>query len=453
MLRIRSLAALAVVLALPASTALADAPWSGPVTVTRGNPQLAEPTIGFGGDGRALLSARITKMADGVPSRGFSRLFSEQADGSFSGRGRLVLAAPPALFGKTRTALLRLPLAEGNQTIADVDDPTTSLGYGFGRTDGTFEFYHRLTKRADRHSGAIAADDRGDVAAVWVEHVGGRDHLLAAQRRPNGRFGRPSVIVGSGLITSPAVALSGGGDLVVAYQHNVAGRRSVEARVRRAGHSWGRPQRLGASAGFSEIAAAAAPNGRMLVAWGTQDGGEEANQPWTIRAAMRPAGPRTFHTAQELEASQGIARPAGRAAAAIGPDGTATVAWSGIAGARFPFTYPVHTATAGSSLRFGAPQELAASGALGDVAVSRDGVTLVTWATLPEPGDNQTTDQVFAALRDSDQGAFGAPEAVSPAERAVLPRAAFDPATGRPAVVWISRPQSGSHSLRFAARG
>jgi hypothetical protein len=292
---------------------------------------------------------------------------------------------------------------------------------------------------------------------VWVEHLSGRDHLLAALRGPNQLFGRPGVIAGSGYISSPALSWSEGGDLLVAYQRSISRRgrstqRRVEARVRRAGHNWGRPQQLGSSSGFSQITAATAPSRRMLVAWGTQDLGEEANTPWIVRAAQRPAGAGAFRPAQELERSEGIERPAGRVAAALAPDGTATVAWSGIAG-RFGSSFPARVATAGSSLRFGAPQTLSSSAAVGDVTSDDQGQTLVVWATLEQAGDSQSSAQVFASVRAAGAPAFATPEQVSPIEGATLPRAAFDPRTHRPAAVWISRTSNTTQVLRFATRG
>jgi hypothetical protein len=445
---------------VPAAPAIAALPWSAPATIANGIPQLADPTIAFSGNGHAVLSARLTTKADGLPSRGFTRLFGQQADGSFSGRARLVLAAPPAAWGRSRLALLRLPLAKGNVTIADLAHPQTSLGSSFGRCCGPLEVdpggYHRLTTRADRASGAIAASERGDVAAVWVEHLPGRDHLAVALRRLGQPFGRPSVIAGSGYISSPSVAYGAGGDLLVAYQRSVSGRgrvdRRVEARVRRVGHGWAVAQRLGASSGFSEISTAAAPSGRMVVAWGTQDLGEEANTPWIVRAAERPPGVHGFDAAQDLETSEGIARPAGRVATAMEPDGTATVAWSGITGTAFSHSYPARVATAAPSAPFSAARTLAPNAAVQDAAMSDQATALVVWATLPEPGDDQTTDQVFASLRLAGTPTFAAAEAVSPPERASLARAAFDPATGRPAVVWVSRADGVAQRLRFAAR-
>jgi len=459
--RFRLAIALTGLVLLPAP-ALAAAPWSEPVTITAASPQVAEQAITIGANGRAVLSARLTTQAQGFPTRGFSRLFGQQADGGFVGRARLVLAAPPVAYGASRLALLRLPLAKGNATSADLDDPATSMGYSFGRCCGPLEVepgaYRRLTTRADRFSGTIAASARGDVAAAWIEHLPGRDHLVVAVRRPGQPFGRPSVIGGSGFFSSASIAWGANGDLLVAYQRSISRRgrptdRRVEARVRRAGHSWGAAQRLGASSGFSDISTAAAANGRMVVAWGTQDGGEEANTPWIVRAAVRQAGPHRFRSAQALEVSEGDdERPAGEVAAAMAPDGTATVAWSSIAGASRPHTFPLRAATADASLRFAAPQTLHPNAAAHDVAMDARGTTVVAWSTLAIPGVNQIEQQVFASLRVAGQAAFAAPEAVSPAERAEQPRVALNPQTGRPAVVWVSRLDGVSNRLRYAAR-
>ena len=194
----------------------------------------------------------------------------------------------------------------------------------------------------------------------------------------------------------------------------------------------------------------------MLVAWGTQDLGEEPNTPWIVRAAQRPAGPRTFRATQDLERTdaRAVSRPAGRVAATLAPDGTATVAWSGITGARLPSNFPARVATAGASLRFASPQTLSPNAAVGDVTSDDQGRTLVVWATLPEAGhyDYQTTSQVFASLRAAGAATFATPEQLSPDERADLPRAAFDPKTNRPTVVWVTRTGHVPQQLRVAAR-
>ena len=137
----------------------------------------------------------------------------------------------------------------------------------------------------------------------------------------------------------------------------------------------------------------------------------------------------------------------------MAPDGTATVAWSGIAGASFPRIYPARVATATpGAARFGTTQTLSPSAAVGDVAVDAGGTALVVAATLPTPGDNQTTEQVFASLRPAGAAAFAIPELISAPERARLPQAAFNPVTHQAAVVWVSAPQGTTHRLRYAVR-
>jgi hypothetical protein len=110
-------------------------------------------------------------------------------------------------------------------------------------------------------------------------------------------------------------------------------------------------------------------------------------------------------------------------AAAIAPDATATVAWSGIAGRGFPHLSPARVATTGASWRFGAPATLA------------------------------PTDQIFASRRPAGAPGFAASEAVGAPERAGQPRAAFDPVTHRPSVVWIGGALDTTLTLRVSTRG
>ncbi len=446
--------ALTALVLIPASPALAAAPWSPPSTVASGTPALDDPTIAFSGNGRALLSARLTDTAAQFPNTGTSRLFGQQPDGSFVASGPLVLAAAPAPFGRGHVGLLRLPLARGARVFGA---PPTSLGASLGSSGGTSPVaagtYDRLTKRADGDSGAIAASERGDVAAVWIEHLTGRDHLVVAIRRPNkAAFGSPTVIAGTGAMSAVSASYSAGGDLLVAYQ-SVSKRDFVKARVQRVGHSWGTVQQLGPASGLTQISTASTPSGRMVVAWGTQDSGEGAHSRRIVRVARRDPGPHNFAAAQLLDAGDGIDRPAGRVAAAIEPDGTATVAWSAVTGRSFPYTHPARVVTAAPSQPFGPAQTLAADAAVSDVAMSDQGTALVAWATLPDAGDNQTTDQVFASVRSPGSATFAAPEEVGPPERATLVRATFNASTGRPSVVWISRVAGVTQTLRFSTRG
>src|SRR5436190_19850014 len=258
---------------------------------------------------------------------------------------------------------------------------------------------------------------------------------------------------------SPPQALGRAADYVeqpaIGFGSDGTGRRSVrevDAFVARPRRGFGPRLIVGPQNGFTNIAAAVNRAGKAVVAWGTQDGGEEANTPWTVRAATLPAGARTFRPAQTLYVSQGIDRPAATVALGLTDAGIATVAWSGVSGTRPSFTYPVLASTSDGAGRFGVPQEVAPNGALGDLALARDGRALLTWARVAG-GSYQITDQVFAALRPAGATAFGPPEAVAPPDVASEPHAAFDPVTGRPTVVWSARPNGHDPSLGVGTTG
>ena len=167
--------ALAALALLPTAPALADPPWSAPATITAGIPAVSEPTIGFGASGLAVLSARLSTEANGVPSRGFTRLFGQQPDGRFAGRARLVLAAPPAPYGTNRLALLRVPLPAGEPHDQRLRSPRVEPGLQL-----------RAQRRADRGV-------RRGLPAVHEarRHVQRRDRRQCGRRRAR-RMGRAS---------------------------------------------------------------------------------------------------------------------------------------------------------------------------------------------------------------------------------------------------------------------
>lgn len=169
--------------------------------------------------------------------------------------------------------------------------------------------------------------------------------------------------------------------------------------------------------------------------WGEQDAGEEVSQPWTVRAAVRPAGPRSFRQATILDEGVPNLGHRGGVHVATAPDGTATVLWSSTAempGA-FNSAWPVRSATTDASARFAEPQQLDDSGAASDVAVADDGTAYATWSAITQERD----DQVLAAAR-TPGGPFAAAEAVSEPGGAAESALTIDPTTGRPSSVWIA---------------
>jgi hypothetical protein len=329
-------------------------------------------------------------------------------------RGQVRLVAPPVAYGAARAAFLRRSPRDRESA------PVMTLGVSLGEVAGNPGRFHLLSSLAIPDGTAIAANDAGVVAVVWIEATRGVDgRVRLAVRRPGGRFAR-AVTVASGAVGRPtggtvsgrgvAVAVGGRGEVVVAYQRERGRARTIEARV--LGRRLGRPQTLGPQRGLVDLSAAMASNGRAVVAWGSQDVGEEANEAYRVYATARRSSPLGSYGAGPRSA--------------------------------------VRVASAGPRGHFGAQRELAPSGAVGDVAIGARGAAIVVWSQVA--GEEEPLD-VIAALRPAGASAFGPPEAVSPSERASYPAAAFDPRSGQPVVVWAGTPAgSPGEALRMARR-
>jgi hypothetical protein len=317
---------------------------------------------------------------------------------------------------------------------------------------GRFQPLARLAQYPVDVKAGIAADPRGNVAAAWIEPR--RSSLQIALRRPGGAFAPATTLAAGGFrISAIALAYGANGDLVVAFRRRntrVRGPGSkkpeIAVRIKRAGRRFGAIQSVGRARTVASIATAVAPTGGAVVAWGTQDAGIEANEPWTVRAALLRSGARRFSNPQLLDPGV-VARPVGPVRAAIGPDGTATVAWSGTSrtGGR--------VATARMTGRFGASAQLAPDGRALDVVTARDGTTSVLWGPSSDP-DGVVLDRVLVSRRASGARLFAPPEVVSHDEPAAGAAIALDPRNGRPAVLWITAPLHGfPEVLQYATRG
>ncbi len=465
-----AVAVLAPLAAASAPDAHAAAPWTPAQTAAGATPVFGPPALALGASGRGLLVAR--EAASPVPRR-FEpfELLRVAPSGATADVGRTggALTAGPVVFGRRRVVLVQArSVRPGSRTGTRQRLPRVRLTASFGTTDRPLAGRER-TLAAFRSPGgtsfplAAAANERGDVAVAWVEgggFVGGRfedSRLRLAVRRPNRGFSAPVTVARGYAIAAVSLAWGSGGDLVVAHnrqflgrERRVAGARgAIEARVQRAGGALGPAQRIGPSRGSDRLSAAVAPNGRMVVAWGTNDPGEEVNEPFEVRAALRPAGPRLFRAPQLLDDGGGATDPGGvfgRVVARMAADGTATVAFTarrpatGPEPARERFVHPVLVATTVGGVRFGAPQQLAPEGALGDLAVAPDGTALAVW-TAPTPGTevvDPALGDVAAAVRPAGAPAFGPAEAVAAGEAASDPRVALTPDGGALAA-WVGR--------------
>ena len=445
MRRVTACAFTLALLGVPA-TAGAAAPWSAPIAI--GPSTQCAPTVAFGSVAAGIVSwspscvsgPRQTKLAS--------------TSGQVLRTVPRVLAQPLVAYG-TRTVLLRQRLLTRATDFRH--DSRTRLDIAFGRTSGTVGNARALVTIRNLEHLAFVASPRGDLAVGWVEFACRRDakgDCLSERRRlrvmvrpAGGSFRAPVTLArdtrsdGSELSTGdPSLAFGPQGDLVVSY----TGRRStgshaqvVLARVRRSGHGFGGAVVVGPRRQVTDIDAAVTSTGAVFVAWGSQDGGEEANLPFVVRAARRAAGAGQFGTARVLDPGAGIARSPGRVALGVAPDGTATVAWSQIVGK--PVTsFPVRVATSDAAGVFGASSDLAALGAVHDLAVNSDGTTLVIWGKI-SLADDQQAEQIMAAIRPGGAPSFGAAETVSDSDQPSIADAAFDPASGQPVVVWTAR--------------
>jgi hypothetical protein len=454
-------AAVLLVPLLAASGARADAPWSAPATVTSGTYQFCcrPSALTFTGDGHALAALGGTE--------GLSLFAAEPGVGAFTQIGRAPLAGFPAVYGRRGVAYLR--------TVRSSDAAkSVRLDASLGRLPGSIGHFRPLARIPGGDVTArLAADRLGDVAAAWLKPrrghgagIGDRVLVRVALRPAGHAFGRAQTI-GEATIyddfTPLDVAYGANGDLVIAYQ-NARGHRvglnvthrdlRLTVRVKRHGAAFGPVQTLGPVLGFSSVSTAVSPTGRAVVPWATQDGGEGVEEPWRVRAAVLRAGARHFSKAQTLDPGR-VGRPIAGVRAAVSSGGSATVFWSGVAAGSRPF--PVRVATAGSTGRFGAKQQLSSNGTVMGVVAARDGSTTVLWGSLP-PGlyveDDPVADQLFASHRPSGATAFASPEPLS-SPASVIPGGALaiDPRSGHPAALWISGSSDGDiHTALYSTR-
>jgi hypothetical protein len=431
------LTAIAGSLAL-AGPAAAAAPWSPPETVATTAMFAPQVAFGTGSTGIATLqfgsvglnghATRILSLAEGAGAPIRSRDVGSVYDG-------------PCPYAGTRTLSLRL---RGE-----------TLGYSFGRTDGavgSFRTLRRVNLRTNEAELAVSPDGNAIVAFAEQRSNGGTRVWVSTRRSSSSRFTTPRVIRGSGSARSLAVSIDDRGHWVVAYGLGASGGHWIEARIGALSRGIGRLTRVGDQLGTATVTALVARTGRTTVAWATHDGGEEQNQPTEIRAAVLPAGRRTFRDEAVVDrgAPGGVlaSEPAPPTLAA-GPDGTTILAYSlsgpyaggGSAGTTNAVT-PVRVSVQDAAARFAIPQELTADGVVGKAAARADGTFAVPYVQgVPlEP----SASPVFVSLRPKGATAFGAGELVA-TDAAELSAAAFEPgAIGAPVVLYLKAKETGA---------
>ena len=436
----RSILALTLALAaLPAASA--QAAWTAPQSLSGAANEVSVGTLATDPGGRALTTWVPSTYTNGHFTSG-GALSATRAPGATlfdTARRAPAFLAGPVLFGATRAVGLGGTVGSWNRCGPKVD-----LQVRYGRSDGTFALPPTIA--AFRATGgnwgpSVDANAAGQVAAAWVQSTSDckRAIVEVARRRGGGTgaFTAPETLRGRGSAVTPAVAVGQGGDMLVAWGRRTGfGETASEARYRPAGGAWGPLQRLGTSSAPGLILTGVTQNGRAYVVWQRLQYNEDTGMTAALRAAVQPAGSRSFRAATLLEGIHtGNSNVPLRPRLVISAN-TALLGWTG----RVESHWVVRAAQSGSSGAFGAAQTLSDAtrdAALADLALLPRGTAAVTWSYLD---DEQIQSDVMVSLRPAG-ASFAAAEQVyvTDAGRQLLrdlPRVTLDPVTAQPTVVW-----------------
>jgi hypothetical protein len=264
---------------------------------------------------------------------------------------------------------------------------------------------------------AVALDARGDTTVVWSQ-AGSHVRIMGAYRPNGGSFGTPFEIGRTSAFISsrPAIAVAANGAAVIAWnggnRMQVARRPAGRCRAGRAGLArgcFGRPQSFVRG---TDQAVATTPGGTAFVVWA---------------ATVRRAG--AVHTALRLTIAPpgglfGPGRPipgpgdASQPALAIGPHGTAIIAWRGSlpAGGEQNADATIFAAVRNSNGVLAGPQPVSLfPGSNPHLRVNGQGEAILAWDERNPTPQNPDGPEVATSVRDAAGGAFPAPVTISPA--------------------------------------
>jgi hypothetical protein len=462
---IRSLVLASAVLATP-GVASAAAPWSAPQPVP-GSRQASPFTVGLslGRDERGVIGFSVNPQYELFGSPQSGAIAGVAKDGPFPALSlsSYDLAAPPVAYdgGKAIIAQRRfIHRGPGIYRLA-VSPAATLIDLGKPAI---------LDDRVKLRDVALAANGDGQAAIAWTEDRGYRgrhannDRLYLSLRPVGGRFGKPSVLVGSGKLGGVSVAYGTNGHIVVAFERQAINRagtpgpRRVQARYRGVrGHGFEPIDDLGLERGVTDLVTQVTTSGVAYVAWGTQDGGIEANGPFEVYAATKPRTFSRFRAAVQLFRGRGrsVDRPRGHLSMALDRAGAQSVlAFTGVAdgGPAAGTLQPVLVSTTNRGGTFGPPVLVpGANGAVGGIIAKPGGEATVVWTGL-KPGFAEEATGVLASTRPV-AGMFPArPEVVSatPPVPSSIPSLAMPLAGGAPLVAWY---ENGTTGVLTSRRG
>jgi hypothetical protein len=420
-----------------AVAAAAVSPWPAQ-TLSAPHEFVDTAAMAFAPDGTGLASWTWQDGTHPGASAGADAARRPAADAAFAAQQPLVAAHDP--FARPLSLAGVAPYAAGRAVRVTVAG-TSTLQAAFGGPAGGFGPERVVFRGRQILRSALAADARGDAVVAWWDRTGRSSRLYASVRRAGRRFGRPQRLAGHGF-GDVAVAVSPRGAALVAWESGGA----ILTRARTPhGRAFAPARRANATpAPSADVAAGLARDGRSAVAWASQrqtEGGPQGTL--TYAAALRRPGGRFAQEVLERHASASGAQAEIRLA--VEPGGRVTVAWAGLtADGR-----QVRAATAARGAHLRDSQAVSPVGpgvVLGDLAAA-GGRRLVVWLD----GGADDAGQLMAATAPPG-AAFGPPEAVGDQPRARAPRAAIDPLSGRPTVLWSERTSGLTTVARAATR-
>jgi len=251
-----------------------------------------------------------------------------------------------------------------------------------------------------------------------------------------------------GYAITPQVAVAADGTTTVAWRNDLT--EKVQVVTRAAGStSFGAPQTISLPDSTSSNYAydpqiAVAADGKTTVVWQNSETG--VSLPYSIQAAVRPAGHDTFGSPQEIS-DRTVDTAVGPPDVAAAPDGTTTVVWPGLSNAvgSSPTTYEMvaraATLPAGSNdfpdPSSVPPAPLSTASRQADpwftaVGVGPDGTATAAWAQAISPGGGT----IQTSTRVPGQSSWNSPQNLSdPAVKSEAPSVAVGQ-DGRAAVMW-----------------
>jgi hypothetical protein len=415
-----ALALCCALLALTATAAFADPPWSTPSALPGAGNGPATVT------GRGNVATIVTSNRTQPPHTASQLLRLDPTNGS------VLSSTPLDLAGAAVTAYAGDSIAVAGTSIGPsgtVDDESrVRAGTARGASGpANPPALRTLSGTRGQNVTALVGNAQGDVALATR---GLRTRLIYLRRKGTSTFSRVLTINVSSTARGVTVAISPSGELLVVWED----RHEVFARHRGARGTWGAAHTLGPGV-QSDLQAAMDSTGRMLVAWKSQrvnEGESNADAVVSFITAAAGHGFGSRRTIETVAAGRFVGSPGVRLRTS--GDDEALLAWTGFDGARFVVrAMPIERG------HIGARQQVSPGGVdavLGDIATANDGRALVLWrdgvlGADPAPG---TQPHLFGNVRAAGATTFGAPEAIGGATRSVLtaPTAALDPQTRRP---------------------